>query len=68
MEEAPTKEVVKALLDYLVDPLLASNVSKKDPSLHTQEAVAKQVYIYINCTCIQVVLGGKICREILAFF
>lgn len=56
MEEAPTKEVVKALLDYLVDPLLASNVSKKDPSLHTQEAVAKQVYSYINCTGTQMVI------------
>lgn len=48
MEEAPTKEVVKALLDYLVDPLLPSKVSKEDPSLDTQEAVAKQVYI-LHC-------------------
>lgn len=47
MEEAPTKEVVKALLDYLVDPLLPLTVSNKDPSLETQEAVAKQMHAVV---------------------
>ena len=44
-EVAPTEEVIKALLDYLVDPMLPLKASGKDPPLATQEAVAKQVYI-----------------------
>ena len=44
-EVAPTEEVIKAFLDYLVDPMLPLKASGKDPPLTIQEAVAKQVYI-----------------------
>lgn len=42
---APTEEVIKALLDYFVAPMLPLKATGKDPPLATPEAVAKQVSI-----------------------
>ena len=51
----PTEEVVKALLDYLVDPMLPLKPSSKNPpSLSNQQSVAKQVLFFFPssfCKC-----------------
>ncbi|CAI9102721.1 OLC1v1001033C1 [Oldenlandia corymbosa var. corymbosa] len=43
----PTEEVVKALLDYLVDPMLPLKVSRKNPPLSDQKSVAKQMHAVV---------------------
>ncbi|CAI9117296.1 OLC1v1018663C1 [Oldenlandia corymbosa var. corymbosa] len=43
----PTEEVVKVLLDYLVDPMLPLKVSRKNPPLSDQKSVAKQMHAVV---------------------
>lgn len=44
-EVCPTEDLVRALIENLVDPSLPSRVSKNDPpDLSVQQAVAKQVW------------------------
>ncbi|CAK9161128.1 unnamed protein product [Ilex paraguariensis] len=46
----PAEDVVQALMEYLVDPMLPLKASTREaPSLYQQQLVAKQVFISFTC-------------------